>query len=92
MVMAVGELGRGLQAELNRLANGGTYPTPDKFLDAQGAANAWAGSVSKDILGSLNYKASSTRRPDQYKGLNGICNELAGTSSLEAGEALRRIP
>jgi len=240
--MAVGELGRGLQAELNRLANGGTYPTPDKFLDAQGAANKWAslpihgtvhasptaattgvyaagttgadggtgvgatitaaangagytvdghamqlgervlyrlntdaktngiytvtslgsastkwvvtrstdhdngswagqvgkgdwvtvdqgtvnagktfyinndgtgingdivigtdvinyveipkpnGPYDKDIIGALNYKLDPLLDQSQYEDLNGICNELAGTSSFEAGEALRRIP
>ncbi len=37
--------GSTLCAELNRLANGGTYPLRTAFLDEQGAANAWAGSL-----------------------------------------------
>jgi hypothetical protein len=40
--MAVGNAGSPLQAELNRLANGGTYPNRTAFKSAQGAANAWA--------------------------------------------------
>ena len=85
------EFGRGFSAELNRLANGGTYPVPTAFKGDLAAANAWAGSSSKDILGALNYKASSSRAPKDYKDLNGICNELAGTTGKEATEALRSM-
>jgi hypothetical protein len=41
--MAVGTAGSSFCAELNRLANGGTYPAMTAFLDEQGAANKWAG-------------------------------------------------
>lgn len=89
--MAVGEVGRGFSAELNRLANSGTYPAPTAYKGDLAAANAWAGSTARDIIGALNYKASSTRAPKDYKDLNGICNELAGTTGKEALEALRSL-
>lgn len=88
---STGEFGRGFSAELNRLANGGTYPVPTAFKGDLAAANTWAGSTARDLLGALNYKASSSRTPNNYKDLNGICNELAGTTGKEATEALRSL-
>lgn len=89
--MAVGEVGRGLSAELNRLANGGTYPSPNNFVGDNRAASTWAGESSPvDVIDALNHKAGRTN-PANYKGLNSIANELAGTTGLEAPEALRRI-
>jgi len=43
-------------------------------LDAQGAANVWAGTSGKDLVGALNAKAGTS-------GLEilGVCNVLAGT-------------
>jgi hypothetical protein len=89
--MMAGIAGSTLCAELNRLANGGTYPSRDVFLDEQGAANKWAGTTGKAIIGALNYKASSSRQPSAFKDLNGICNELAGTTGKSASDALRTI-
>ena len=89
--MATGEVGRGFSAELNRLANGGTYPVPTAFKGDLAAANSWAGSTSRDLLGALNYKADASRTPNNYKDLNGICNELASTTNKEATEALRSL-
>lgn len=86
-----GTAGSTLCAELNRLANGGTYPAMTSFLDEQGAANKWAGTSGKAIIGALNYKASAARQPDAFKDLNGICNELAGTTGKSAVDALRTI-
>jgi len=86
-----GTPGSTLCAELNRLANGGTYPARTAFLDEQGAANAWASTSGKGLIGALNYKVSSGRQPDDFKGLNAVCNELAGTSGLSAVDALRTI-
>jgi hypothetical protein len=89
--MAVGDVGRGLSAELNRLANGGTYPAPSAFVGDNRAASTWAGESSPvDVIDALNHKAGRTN-PSAYKGLNAVANELAGTSNLEALEALRRI-
>jgi hypothetical protein len=88
--MATGYAGSTLVAELNRLANG-AYPDRTLFLEAPGAANKWAGTSGKDLLGALNYKADSTRQPNNYKGLNSVCNELAGTTGKSAVSALRSI-
>jgi hypothetical protein len=92
--MAVGTSGSPLCAELNRLANGGTYPLRTAFKDEQGAANAWAGLTGdavRGIVGALNYKVSTSRTPAAFKDIDGVCNELAGTTGLAAPEALRRI-
>jgi hypothetical protein len=89
--MATGYAGSTLAAELNRLANGGTYPDRTAFKEEQGAANQWAGTTNKELLAALNYKASSSRQPNEYKGLNAVCNELAGTTDKSAVSALRSI-
>ena len=89
--MAVGNAGSPLNAELNRLANGGTYPARSAFLAEQGAANKWASTSGLGIIGALNKKASAGRAPSAYKDLNGICNELAGTTGKSAIDALRSI-
>lgn len=86
-----GIAGSTLCAELNRLANGGTYPARSAFLDEQGAANAWAGTTGKGIIGALNYKVSAARQPSAFKDLNGVCNELAGTTGKSAVDALRTL-
>lgn len=86
-----GTAGSTLCAELNRLANGGTYPAGTAFKDEQGAANAWAGTTGLGLVGALNYKASAGRAPSAYKGLNAICNELAGTTGKSAVDALRTL-
>jgi hypothetical protein len=86
-----GTAGSTLCAELNRLANGGTYPLRTAFLDEQGAANKWAGTTGKAIIGALNYKVSAGRQPSAFKDLNGVCNELAGTTGKSAVDALRTI-
>jgi hypothetical protein len=80
-----------ITAELNRLANGGDYPSRNLFLADQGAANAWAGTSGLGILAALNIKASAGRQPKDYKGLNAVCNELASTTGLSAVAALRTI-
>jgi hypothetical protein len=89
--MAIGTDGSTFVDELNRLANGGTYPDPDDYLEEQGAANKYAGTSGLGVLAALNLEASATRQPNAYKGLNAVCNELAGTTGLEAIPALRSI-
>ena len=89
--MAVGNEGSPLCAELNRLANGGTYPARTAFLAEQGAANKWAGTTGKALLAALNYKADASRGPGSFKGLNAVCNELASTTGKSAVDALRSI-
>ena len=78
-------------AELNRLANGGTYPTPDAYQSEQGAANNYADTSGLGIIAALNIKANTNRQPKDYKMMNAICNELAGTTGLSAVVALRSI-
>ena len=89
--MPQGVAGSTFVDELNRLANGGTYPVETAYLEEQGAADKYANTSGLGVLAALNLKASGTRRPDQYKGLNAVCNELAGTTGLEAIPALRSI-
>jgi hypothetical protein len=89
--MPTGTAGSTLCAELNRLANGGNYPARTVFLDEQGAANKWASTSGLGIIAALNIKASAGRAPSAYKDLNGICNELAGTTGKSAIDALRSI-
>ncbi|HYH48309.1 MAG TPA: hypothetical protein VEG38_02060, partial [Acidimicrobiia bacterium] len=67
-----------LQAELQRLS--GTT------LDAQGAANAWAGTTGLDLVGAINAKAG-TAGLDLARALN----QLAGTAGLEVGAAAAAI-
>lgn len=66
-----------LQGELQRLS--GTT------LDAQGAANAWAGTSGLAMLQALNVKAGTSGL-----GLAAVCNLLAGTTGLAAQGALQR--
>lgn len=89
--MPTGTAGTTFCAELNRLANGGTYPARTAFLDDQGAANKWAGTSGLGVLAALNIKAQAGRQPNNYKGLSAVCNELAGTTGQSAINALRSI-
>jgi hypothetical protein len=86
--MALGRAGSSLTAELNRLAG---ITDVARFLDEQGAANAWAETNGMPTVGALNIKADPSRTRDKFKDLNGICNELAGTTGLAAPAALRSI-
>ena len=86
-----GTAGSTFADELNRLANGGTYPAPSAYKSEQGAANAYASTNGLGIIAALNIKASASRQPKDYKMLNAICNELAGTTGLSAVDALRTI-
>lgn len=89
--MATGVAGSTLTSEMNRVANGGTYPAMTAYKALVGAANAWAGTSGLGLIGALNIKADSDRQPNNYKGLNAVCNEIAGTSGLSAVDALRSI-
>jgi len=79
-----GTAGSSLTAELNRLAS-----TTGKA--AQGAANVYAGTSGLGVVAALNKKASGSRQPSEYKGLNAVCNELAGTTGKSAADALRTL-
>jgi hypothetical protein len=86
--MALGKAGSSLTAELNRLAG---ITDVAQYLDEQGAANRWASTTGLGTVGALNIKASSSRTRDKFKDIDGICNELAGTTGLAAPAALRSI-
>ena len=59
--MSYGYFGSTLNDELNRLANGGTYPARSAYLDRAGAAQKWAAAKSvnlgtvTDLVGVVNY-------------------------------------
>ena len=76
-------------AELNRLANGGTYPARTAYLDENGAANKLAGTTGLAATGALNIYEGLTI--DKWQDFQGICNVIAGTTGLAAPAALRSI-
>ena len=75
--------------ELNRLANGGTYPPIEDYVDLNQATATWTGVTGLDIVGSLNTYAGLPQ--SEWKSMAGVCNFLAGTENLEATAALRFI-
>lgn len=83
--MAAGET---LQYAMNRKA--GTLVGGVPTLDAQGAANVWAGTVGLDLVGALNVKALNVL--PNYRELAGVLNQLAGTTGLEVDGAAAAIP
>lgn len=94
--MSYGYFGSTLVDELNRLANGGTYPAYSAYLDTAGAAQAWAaakavslGSIT-DVVGVLNYIDGITDRSKMLD-IAGVCNAIAGTTGLEPAAALREV-
>lgn len=94
--MSYGIDGSTLNDELNRLANGGTYPPLQNYKDQAGAAQAWAATSSvnigtvTDLVGVLNYINGVTDRT-QMLDVAGVCNSLAGTTGLEPAAALREV-
>ena len=77
--------GRTLQYHMNRLA--GTLNSFDvPTLDAQGAANVYAGTTGLAIVGALNTKAGTSGLE-----LQGVLNKLAGTTGFGENEAAARI-
>ena len=89
--MATGTAGSSFTSELNRLANGGTYPAISAYKAPNQAANDYALTTGLSLIGALNKKADANRQPNEYKALGGICNELAGTTDLSPTDALRSI-
>ena len=94
--MSYGTPGSTLNDELNRLANGGTYPAISAYKDQAGAAQAWAAAKSvslgsiTDLVGVLNYINGVTDR-SQMLDIAGVCNSIAGTTQLEPAAALREV-
>jgi hypothetical protein len=94
--VSYGTAGSTLNDELNRLANGGTYPAISAYKDQAGAAQAWAAAKSvtlngvSDLVGVVNYVGGITTRATMLD-IAGICNYIAGTSGLEPAAALREV-
>ena len=94
--MPLGIAGSTLNDELNRLANGGTYPAISAYLDQAGAAQAWAArrsvalGATTDLVGVLNLIGGVTSIPS-WLDIAGICNKIAGTTQLEPAAALRQV-
>lgn len=95
--MALGIYGSTFVDELNRLANGGTYPSLQYYLEDSAAASAWATrrGVSytplSEVVGILNVIYDVNAPKNQWIDMAGICNKLAGTTGLEPAAALRQI-
>jgi hypothetical protein len=94
--VSYGVYGSTLNDELNRLANGGTYPSISDYKDQAGAAQAWAAAKTvtlgkiTDLVGVINYIGGITDRT-QMLDIAGICNKIAGTTGLEPAAALREV-
>ena len=94
--MSYGYFGSTLNDELNRLANGGTYPARSDYKDQAAAAQAWAAAKSvslgkvTDLVGVINYIGGITVRSNMLD-IAGICNKIAGTTGLEPAAALREV-
>lgn len=91
--MSLGTYGSTLLSELNRLANGGTYP-PVNTMDEAAAARAWAVYQGVDLtvtdtVGVLNEIAGLPR--EDWLDYSGVCNYIAGTTGLPAAAALRQV-
>ena len=92
--MALGVYGTTLLAEMNRLANGGTYRTSAEMVDMALAARQWAvarevSTELTDTVGVLNAIAGTTS--DNRLDFNGGCNLIADTFQLPAAQALRAV-
>ena len=92
--MALGVYGTTLLAEMNRLANGGTYRTSAEMVDMALAARQWAvvrevETNLTDTVGVLNAIAGTTS--DNRLDFNGVCNLIADTFQLPAAQALRAV-
>ena len=72
--------GNTYQYHLNRLA--GTIVDGVPQLDAQGAANVWAGTEGFAIVGALNKLYEDRNGVNYNYDLQGVLNALAGTVGL----------
>ena len=90
-----GVAGSTLVAELNRLANGGTYPAVSAYVDMALAAKNWAAAravtITKSDTGGILNEIAGIADTKDYLDFNGVCNLLAGTSGLAAAAALREL-
>jgi hypothetical protein len=95
--VSLGIYGSTLVDELNRLANGGTYPAISAYVDESGAAADWADrrgvnyGVLSDTVGILNMIYNTSTPTNKWLDIAGICNLIAGTTGLEPAAALRQV-
>ena len=94
--MPTGIPGSTLLAELNRLANGGTYPPIQEYVDEALAAKNWATARGvttghTDTVGILNDIAGIGGSPANHLDYTGVCNLIAGTTRLNANVALQGL-
>ena len=94
--MPTGIAGSTLVAELNRLANGGTYPAIEDYVDEALAAKNWAtargvSTQHTDTVGILNDIAGITGGANNHLDFTGVCNRIAGTYWLSANVALQGL-
>ena len=94
--MPTGNPGSTLVAELNRLANGGTYPSISTYVDEALAAKKWATARNvttnhTDTVGILNDIAGITGPSTTHLDYTGVCNYIAGTYWLTANVALQGL-
>ena len=94
--MPTGNPGSTIVAELNRLANGGTYPPISEYVDEALAAKNWATARAvttshTDTVGILNDIAGISGSPAQHLDFTGVCNKIAGTYWLSANAALQGL-
>jgi hypothetical protein len=92
----LGYAGSTVNDELNRLANGGTYPPVSQYKDQGGAAQAWAAARgvalgnTTDVVGVLNLIAGITNI-SAWLDIAGVCNYIAGTTGLEPSASLSQV-
>lgn len=80
--------GHSMTWHMNRLA--GTLVGGVPTRSAQGAANIYAGTTDRELVGALNTKAGNAK--GSYRELAGVLNQLAGTTGLEIDGAAASIP
>ena len=80
--MATGTAGSSFASELNRLANGGTYPAISAYLAPTQAANVYAGTTGLALIAALNKKADANRQPSAYKAM-GLRIAFCGQSNQQ---------
>jgi hypothetical protein len=92
--MATGTAGSSLAAELNRLANGGTYPAMTAYEVEQGAANSWAqvnfhaGVHAATTLGTSGTYAAGTTGADGGTGVGATITAPANGVLVVDGHTL----
>ena len=75
--MATGTAGSSFTSELNRLANGGTYPAITAYKAPTDAANDYAGTTGLALIGALNKAAGNAKGKQFVKQPKSIAKKTA---------------